>query len=52
MEEDWQYIVYAKIKWYSTHGDDLTSICEVKDILKDGKKDVLFKKDFKSYILF
>ena len=39
-------ITLLKDKRYLTHCDESTSICEVKDILKDGKKDDFFKKGF------
>ena len=52
MEEYWQIIFYAKMKWYPINKKIVTSIYEAK-ILKDGKKDVFFKKSFqKLYSIF
>ena len=51
MKEYWQYTLYVKIKCYLTNEKIVTSISEVKDILKDKKKNVFFKRVYKSYML-
>ena len=51
MEEYWQIILYAKMKCYLTNKKIVTLIYEVKDILKDEKEDVFFKRVLKSYML-
>ena len=52
VKEYWQYTLYVKIKCYLTNEKIITSISELKDILKYGKEDVFFTKKFsKSYML-